>query len=219
MFLQQLIRLGFCFAGIALCQAAGAQSLARGELIVSTAALDGTMFEETIMLLVHHDDDGTIGIMINRPTNLQPAEVYPDITGTASYDGALYFGGPLASNRPFLLARRSAALQDASIRIIEDVYLSGDASLLNVLDEIERTDAFSRIYAGSAQWGPGQLREEVESGAWVSLPGNAGLIFFAEPEKLWTQLSSRPLGDEVALLPAPVNEPGQRTNRATVVGR
>lgn len=171
------------------------------------------------MLLVHHDDDGSIGIMINRPTNLQPAEVYPDITGAATYDGALYFGGPLASNRPFLLARRTAALQDSSIRIIEDVYLSGDASLLNVLDEIERTDAFSRIYAGSAQWGPGQLREEVDSGSWTVVPANAGLVFFAEPEALWTQLSSRLSGNEVVRLPATTTRPDQDTDRATLADK
>ncbi|HMB72986.1 MAG TPA: YqgE/AlgH family protein, partial [Gammaproteobacteria bacterium] len=94
-------------AGVVLChQPAFAQEPAPGTLLISTAALADTMFEETVMLVVHHDDDGSIAIMINRPTNLAPAEVFPDIEGAGSYTGVLYFGGPLSPSRPYLLGRR-----------------------------------------------------------------------------------------------------------------
>lgn len=194
----------FCLlaAGLALSQSVFAQTPGRGTILISTEALEGTIFEETVVLVVHHDADGSIGIMINRPTNLQPAEVFPDIAGAASYTGVLYFGGPLAPSRPFLLTRRSTSLQESGIPIIDDVHLSGDPSVLNTLDEGRRSDSFSRIYAGSAQWGPGQLQSEVDSGAWETALGSSNVIFTDNPESLWMRVVLAPRGNDIARLQA-----------------
>jgi putative transcriptional regulator len=181
----------------ALWQPATAQTPGRGTLLISTDSLAGTMFEETVVLVVHHDDDGSIGIMINRPTNLQPSAVFPDIAGAASYTGVLYFGGPLAPTRPYLLARQSDSVAETGIRIVDDVYLSGDPSVLGSFSEPRRSNPFSRIYAGNAQWGPGQLQSEVNAGAWRVLPASAGTIFSAEPEELWSRLKSAPGGGDI----------------------
>ena len=167
-------------------------------LMISTEALAGTMFEETVMLIVHHDSDGTIGIMINRPTNLELAEVYPDVEGAGSYTGVVWFGGPLAPARPFLLSRRADGIEGASLRIVEDVYLSGDASMLNALDPEQRTTSFSRLYAGNAQWGPGQLSAEIEAGAWEIALANASTVFTNMPDDLWLRLLNSPRGTDVA---------------------
>jgi putative transcriptional regulator len=179
-------------------QSAAAQEIGRGSLLISTDALDGTIFEKTVLLIVHHDEDGSIGIMINRPTNLTPAEVFPDIEGAGSYTGVLYFGGPLTPGRPLLIARRSEALASSAIRIADDVYLSGDASLLRSLEESQRNDGFSRIYAGSAQWGPGQLQGEVEAGAWEVALASPGYVFTEAPEALWPRLLNAPHGTDTA---------------------
>jgi len=199
-------RLSFPALCVAIClavsQFASAQGLGRGTLLVSGEPLSGTMFAETIMLIVHHDDDGTIGIMINRPTNLRPADVFPDIAGVESYTGVLYFGGPMAPARPFLLARSTEALRESSIRITEDVYLSGDPSVISSLNEAQRSDRFSRIYAGSAQWGPGQLQSEVDAGAWEPALGNVSMIFSGEPESLWMRVMAAPRGTDIAMLQA-----------------
>jgi len=183
---------------ILLWQSAAAQEIGRGSLLIATEALDGTLFEETVLLIVHHDEDGSIGIMINRPTNLAPATVFPDIEGAGSYTGVLYFGGPLTPGRPFLIARRSEALAGSAIRIADDVYLSGDASLLRSLDDSQRNDGFSRIYAGSAQWGPGQLQGEVDAGAWEVALASPGYVFTEAPEELWSRLLNAPHGTDTA---------------------
>lgn len=189
-------------AGLALSHSALAQNLTRGSVLISSESLAGTMFERTIMLIVHHDEDGTIGIMINRPTTLAPAEVFPDIAGAGSYAGVLYFGGPLAPARPFLLARGTGLLEDSGIRIIDDVFLSGDPSVLNLLDDDRRAESFARIYAGSAQWGPGQLQSEVDAGAWETTRGTASLIFSRNPVSLWSRVINAPRGNEIARLQA-----------------
>jgi putative transcriptional regulator len=189
-------------AGLAFSHSVSAQSLTRGSVLISTESLAGTMFERTVMLIVHHDEDGTIGIMINRPTTLQPAEVFPDITGAQSYDGVLYFGGPLAPARPFLLTRSTDGLQDSGIRIIDDVFLNGDLSVLDMLADDRRAETFARIYAGSAQWGPGQLQSEVNAGAWEATRGSASLIFSNDPVGLWSRVVIAPPGNEIAQVQA-----------------
>ena len=194
-------RICLAAAALLLSQSALAQEPARGSLLISTAALAGTMFEETVLLVVHHDDDGSIGIMINRPTNLNPAQIFPDIEGAASYTGVVYFGGPLSPGRPFLIARRSDALEGLSIRIADDVYLSGDVSVLSRLDADQRSQSFSRIYAGNAQWGPGQLASEIDSGAWEVALANASDVFTTSPEELWSELLNAPHGTDIAGAP------------------
>jgi putative transcriptional regulator len=189
-------------ASIAISYSASAQSLSRGSLLLSTESLTGTMFERTVMLIVHHDDDGTIGIMINRPTSLQPADVFPDTAGAGSYEGVLYFGGPLAPARPFMLSRGSESIQESGIRITDGVYLSGDLSVLNLLSDDQRAESFARIYAGSAQWGPGQLRSEIDAGAWEMTLGNASQIFSNDAENLWSRIIMTPRGNEIARLQA-----------------
>lgn len=190
-------------AAIGLCTPAFSQEPGPGTLLISTAALEGTMFEKTVLLVVHHDDDGSIAIMINRPTHLAPTEIFPDLEGAASYTGVLYFGGPVSPTRPYLLTRRTEEIAGAGLRIVDDVYLSGDASLLTELDEAQRSDAFFRIYAGSAQWGPGQLRAEVDAGAWETTIANVGNIFNSAPNELWQRLLEAPHGTDVALLRRP----------------
>jgi putative transcriptional regulator len=188
----------FAAVCVLLWQSAAAQDVGRGTLLISTEALDGTLFEATVLLVVHHDEDGSIGIMINRPTNLVPAAVFPDIEGAGSYTGVVYFGGPLTPGRPFLITRRADALVDSAIRVADDVYLSADTSLLRSLEPEQRNDSFSRIYAGSAQWGPGQLQGEIDAGAWETSLADRGLVFTQAPEELWLRLLNAPRGTDTA---------------------
>jgi len=207
--LTKTIPLLVAAASLAVCRSAAAQEPAPGTLLISTAALENSIFAETVLLVLHHDDDGSIAIMINRPTNLAPAEVFPDIEGAGSYTGVLYFGGPVSPARPFILTRRNDAVIESGMRIANDVYLSADATLLSALDETQRSAGFFRIYAGSAQWAPGQLVAEIEAGAWEMTIASAAAIFADDPDALWLRLLEAPHGTEVAAL-----SPNEQTRTA-----
>ena len=197
-------RLHTCLWVLALCacvfSTASGQQIERGNLLVATPALADTTFSETVLLVIHHDEDGSIAIMINRPTNLAPARVFPEIGTSSDYDGPLYFGGPVSTTRAFVLSRNAEPIDGSSIRIVGDVHLSGDFSVLALLTKEQLSSASVRVYAGHAQWGPAQLQAEIAAGAWTVVPGQAARIFSAEPLALWQRLVVTPGDRQIAQL-------------------
>ena len=171
-------------------QYAGAQEIIRGTLLVATADLAESTFSETVLLVLHHDQDGSIAIMINRPTNLAPMDAFPELTSIENYSGNLYLGGPVSPSRAFVLVRQNDIVNEGSVRIVDDVFLSGDFSLLSSLDASSLTDTYARVFAGHAQWGAGQLPAEVAAGAWRLANGNATDVFSQAPLSLWEQALS-----------------------------
>lgn len=170
---------------IPLCNA---QSLDRGALLVATDALADTTFSETVLLVIHHDNEGSIAIMVNRPTNLSPSEAFSELASIDSYDGVLFFGGPVAPARAFILTRLTQAPEASAVNIVDDIYLSGDFEALEILEPDTVNSTSARIYAGHSQWGPNQLEAEIASGAWIITNSDADAIFSEDPKKLWQQV-------------------------------
>lgn len=180
---------------------ASAQTLDRGTLLVATPALEGTSFEDTVLLVLHHDDDGALALMINRPTNLGPGEVFSEAAPYADYTGPVFFGGPITPTRGYMLLRRNERLSEANVEILRGVFLSGDFQNLADLPAAERNNTRLRFYAGHAQWGPGQLDAEVAAGGWELLRGRAEWVFSSDPLALWRELQAVDAsGGEIARL-------------------
>jgi putative transcriptional regulator len=178
-----------------------AQSLDRGTLLVATPALAGTSFEDTVLLVLHHDDDGALALMINRPTSLGPGDVFNEASPFPDYAGPVFFGGPITPTRGYLLLRRNERLSESNVEIVRGVFLSGDFQNLADLPADQRNNGRIRFYAGHAQWGPGQLDAEVAAGAWEILRGRAEWIFSSDPLALWRELQAVDTrGGEIARL-------------------
>jgi putative transcriptional regulator len=180
---------------------ASAQTLDRGALLVSTPALEGTSFEDTVLLVLHHDDDGALALMINRPTNLGPSAVFGEAEAYADFMGPVFFGGPITPTRGYMLLRRNERLSEANVEILRGVFLSGDFQNLADVPANERNNNRLRFYAGHAQWGPGQLDAEVAAGGWNVLRGRAEWVFSSDPLALWRELQAvGSSGSEIARL-------------------
>lgn len=179
--------------------AADAQAPAAGTLLVADPGIGDANFAETVLLLIHHGEDGSLGIFVNRPTNLEPERLFPDAPRIASYDGALFLGGPIAPKQPLLLLRGAPPPGIEGPPVLDGVYLSADPSVLETLPE-EHIDATSaRIYAGHAAWGPGQLEAEIAAGDWTVIAGNADTVFTDAPLEIWRQLARETPGLVVGL--------------------
>ena len=189
--------LSIAFAG--LPNEASAQRLERGAILVATPSLGDTSFVESVVLVLDHsDENGSIGLIINRPTNLTPSQVFPD-TGTNTYDGTVFYGGPVTPTRAFLLLRQpsDADPEERLVPILDGVYLSGGFESLAALDAASQTSSRVRIYAGHARWGPGQLDAELAAGAWTLARSNAGLVFRETPLGLWQELQASTTRQEI----------------------
>jgi putative transcriptional regulator len=182
---------------------AAAQSLTTGSLLVASPELSDPLFARTVVLVLRHDDQGTIGVALNRPTNLVPATIFPELgDGIGGYAGTLFRGGPISPTRLLYLVRGLAAATVNGPEVLDKVFLSiDDASLPDMTRLADGTNEL-RLYAGHVAWAPGQLQSEINAGGWEVLPGTPELVFDDDPGSLWMELEGRGAsgGDVVAAL-------------------
>lgn len=190
------------FAGLAAGQPAQPQ-LSQGALLVATPEIGDPSWAETVVLVLHHDSNGTLGVAINRPTRVRLGEIVPDLE-TEDYTGSVFRGGPVGPTQLVFLVRNPplGLLQSAPL-IVDGIRASGDLAALPRLVELGHSDDDDlRLFAGHVEWAPGQLAREIADGLWTVTTGSAPRVFSPQPETLWHRL--RTAGDELLVeRPAP----------------
>ncbi|CAG7573817.1 putative transcriptional regulator [Barrientosiimonas humi] len=165
-----------------------------GRLLVAVPHPDdepgmGEMFERSVVLLLHHDEDGAHGLVLNRPLDADVDAVLPGWQPHVSKPGRLFQGGPVQLDSALGLV--SIPGDDTTIgikRLFGSVGLVDlDAPPVVVMPEV----AGLRIYAGYSGWEGDQLEREIREGAWFVVPAEAGDAFSREPDALWTAVLRR----------------------------
>ena len=158
--------------------------------LIAMPQLEGPNFARTVVLLVHHDDEGAMGLVVNRRTDVELDTFcrQHDITYAGGEDRHLHLGGPCELQRGFLL-HQEPKLATHHVGLFTGVYLSTQAeSVRAVLEKGRRPYTFLLGYAG---WGKGQLEREIAQGSWLTADAHASRIFDSDAENVWT----RALGD------------------------
>ncbi|HET8604105.1 MAG TPA: YqgE/AlgH family protein [Marmoricola sp.] len=172
--------------------------LAAGRLLIASPLLGDPNFARSIVLLLNADDDGALGVILNRPSGTRVDEVLGPWAGLVRTPEVLFQGGPVETNAALALARVADAEEDlVGWRPLFDS--TGLVDLDTPVELLEGGLAELRIYAGYAGWSAGQLEAEIESGAWLVVPAEASDLFAADPDQLWGQVLRRQPG-EVRLL-------------------
>jgi putative transcriptional regulator len=173
------------FAACLLPVAAGAdESPARGKLLVATELVRGDVFVQTVILLLHYDETGAMGLVVNRPTEVGMDELVPDDEAISEYSGQIYWGGPVQMNSLLALLQTDSVPEGAE-RIVDNVYLvSANDALQNALQD----EPGLRLFMGYAGWAPGQLDHEMARGSWHVVPASEDSVFAKDPGELWKQL-------------------------------
>jgi len=160
-----------------------------GVFLVAGNGLRDPNFRESVVLLVQHDGTGTMGVIINRPTNIPLSEALPEVHGLKGTTDPLFIGGPVGFNQLFTLIQ-SDKLRDEKdvIRLLDDVYFNASLPILE--DLLRQTDSSLsfRGYVGHAGWVPGQLDMELKSGSWLVKKADAFTIFEKDAEQIWPEL-------------------------------
>jgi putative transcriptional regulator len=158
-------------------------------------------FKRTVVLLCKHNDDGALGVVVNRPL-ATTGRVVVDLDPPVSTDRDLevWVGGPVEPQRSWILVHDDspAAETFAGVRIAPGLYLSTSPDLLRRLLEPD-PPARARLIVGYSGWGPGQLEAELEASAWLISDVDRDLIFETPPEQMWEK-SIRRLGADPASL-------------------
>lgn len=162
-----------------------------GQLLVATP-LTGEPFEHTVVLVLHHDDEGAHGLVLNRPMDAGVDVVLPEWQPFVTEPGVLFRGGPVAHDTAMGLV--SIPGHDPGDPPLGTQLLFGGIGLVD-LDApaplvVPELGAF-RIFIGYSGWGPGQLDTEIRQGGWYVLPREPRDAFAEDATDLWREVLLR----------------------------
>jgi putative transcriptional regulator len=170
-----------------------------GRLLVATPLLGDPNFRRTVILIVEDEpEEGTLGVVLNRPTEVQVGQVLESWTDLVTGPTVVFKGGPVSPNSALALALAQGDEEPLGWRSLDGSSLMSRIGLvdLEAPPELLAGGITSlRVFAGYAGWGPGQLQAEIDEGAWYVLPGEPADAFLAEPEQLWPAVLRRQGGD------------------------
>jgi putative transcriptional regulator len=167
------------------------EELAKGKFLVAGRQLQDPNFRETVVLLIEYGLDGAMGLVINRPSAVKLATVFPDIKELKQRKDTIYIGGPVAVNQILMLIKSAKAPQGATV-ITPQVYISSSWELLERMMKKRATkDERFRLFAGYAGWAPSQLDFERTRGDWHVLKADAEMVFSQNPSQIWPELIRR----------------------------
>ena len=165
-------------------------SVGKGVLLVASPTLDDPNFRQAVVLVLQHGSEGTLGLILNRSTNVLLSHALSNLTVLKGTTYRLFMGGPVEPTRLLLLFRLKEPPADAR-SVFDGVYVGGTSKVLErIITQAKPTETF-RAFSGFAGWAPGQLKYEMLQGAWAALPPDATGIFDKDPATFWQNCISR----------------------------
>lgn len=153
-------------------------------LLVANPLLLDPNFLHTVVLLIEHDDQGAMGVVLNRPLPLNLAQICSEshLTFAGDDNATAFRGGPVEPQRGIILVRGGLPAEEDTVLDFTD-FVSFRKDLLESL--LLDPEATFRLFLGYAGWGPGQLEAEVAQGAWQLLPLMPEWLMSEDPRHLW----------------------------------
>jgi putative transcriptional regulator len=153
-------------------------------LLIGRADLPDSDFADSVVLVMNKLGPGPVGIIVNRPTQMAVAELFPDLKRLARLHDKVYFGGPVEFGSVWFLFRAATPPQHA-IQALDGIYLSANRELLLQLLGRDKPMDGLRIFIGHAGWAPGQLEAEIDRGSWSLERADSDAIFSGKTEHPW----------------------------------
>lgn len=154
----------------------------KGRLLISEPFLPDPNFERTVVLLCEHNEEGSFGFVLNKPSILKVNEVLEDLT---DLENPVFVGGPVQQDTLHFI-HRNATIENA-IEIATNVYWGGDFERLLTMTDTRQISADDlRFFLGYSGWGPGQLESELDQDSWIVCDFISDqLLFDTDPQLLW----------------------------------
>lgn len=166
---------------------------AHHKLLVASTKLEDEFFRAVILVL-DHDQDGAVGVVLNHPSRMPVSEILPEWDGLPTDPTVIFRGGPVAPDTALFLARLKSDSIDLAETLPGVQHITDDIALLNSdanPDQlIEHVDGV-RAFAGYAGWSPGQLESELAEKSWHVVDPALGDILSPEPRDTWARVLKR----------------------------
>lgn len=159
-----------------------------GQLLIAMPGMDDPRFSRSVVFICAHSDTGAMGLMINKPVgDMTLSEVFSRMQITPGQEAAtapVYFGGPVETERGFVLHRGTERADSEPLVIAGGYLLTATQDILVDLSKGQGPEPF--LFAlGYAGWSPGQLEGEIAQNGWLTAPASPDLVFGAEYNTVW----------------------------------
>jgi putative transcriptional regulator len=162
----------------------------QGQLLISSPLLHDPNFRRTVVLMTHHDEEGAMGLVLSRPSEIRVSDAVPELAELPG-DELVYVGGPVQPEAVVVLVEHES---EPELPIVGNIaFMQADADVVE-LDSIR-----ARVFAGYSGWGPGQLEGELEESSWIVVPAEPDDAFAPDPDELWRAVLHRK-GGKFALI-------------------
>jgi putative transcriptional regulator len=179
------------------------QSL-KGHLLIATPQLNSPLFTRSVILMLEHNDQGAMGVIVNQPINTMVTDLAGKIfEEDFEWNKPLHLGGPVPGSLIILHAREDLG----DYEIIPGVFVTLEGSAVQAIIR-DRTEP-SLVIANYSGWAPGQLEGEFNWDSWITLPASPEFVFWTGEKDLWNmvvnQVNARKLSDFLGLRDYPAD--------------
>ena len=180
----------------------------QGSFLISAHHLRDPNFYRSVVLLLEHNSESAMGLVVNRPTGTTIGKALAQHDPVNGIDAPVFCGGPVEQNALFVL-HNCLTLGQQDQEVAPGLFLAGSE---NSFDEVVRKKAppdrhiLFRLISGYAGWGAGQLESEMARGDWNVLPSAGSLLLDEDPYTLW-EVCMRRLHRLTRILPHDVRNP------------
>jgi putative transcriptional regulator len=173
----------------------------QGQLLVASPTMSDPTFARAVVAIANHDEDGALGIVLNRPSDTEVVDAVPELEGVVDTDEVVFVGGPVQPASIVVLAEFEDPAE-AAFLVVEGIGLVSDRT---GLDRLGIATARRRVYAGYSGWGPGQLEAELDREDWIVEPAQPQDVFDDDPLDLWGRVLQRKGGQFRLLARMPID--------------
>jgi len=160
-------------------------TVATGNVLLAEPFMLDPNFKRSAVLLCEHNEEGSIGFIMNKPLGMQIDELIADFP---EFESEVFFGGPVQTDTVHYIHNVGNLLEN-SMQVSEGVYWGGDFEKLKFLITSELILPKNiRFFVGYSGWSNGQLHDEMDYGSWISAYMHANYIFKSKPDRLWQQV-------------------------------
>lgn len=157
----------------------------QGQLLIAMPGLEDPLFNGSLVYILEHNDEGAVGLIINKTLEININEVLQQIDENykdQEYTRPVLKGGPVSSNKGFVLHTRAGENWQHQVKLSEELFLTTSADILEALTKGEDIGDF-QLALGYSGWSPGQLEEELAANSWINVDIDNNILFNTSLEK------------------------------------
>jgi len=192
----QFLKLAVLVMFLAAGGAAYAHDVSQPVLLVASDKLDGSPFQQTVVLAVPLPSGRHVGFIVNRRTTVKLAALFPEDGPSQKVTEPVYIGGPMLGGAVFALTRERPQGEGEVVPIMPGLFAALDATSVDRVIASAPNDA--RYFIGLMVWDADELAAQVEAGAWDVAPADADTVLRTQPTGMWKSLRNRPDSEQLA---------------------